>query len=491
MQMAGNKRGKNLISRRSTLKGIGAVGAAAFLGSKATAGEEEAGPGDLGGGSSEVRQKIFAKVFETKFVDTHEHLPDESERLNGNYCRYRKRADDWSIIFAHYLDSDMRSVGMAEAEFKKFFSPKVDPLKKWDLLEPYWPFIKNTGYGQAVCIAMKELYEVDELCAKTVKKVQEGYEQVCRPGFYKRILCKMAKIESCQVNSGDGFRESNIPELLMQDIGIVGMLAGPNFELCKRPGLKVKSLADWHKVIDWWFDKYSKYAVAVKSQNAYDRNIDYEKVAAEKVEASFRKRANGETLSAEEQKALEDHLFWYAVDKGTQSGLPIKLHTGYYAIWDDKKPRMPLSRLIQNPGAATDLCRAAPEVRFVFMHICYPYYEELISVAKHYSNAHVDMCWSWIINPVASKDFLKKYLVTAPANKILTFGGDYSPAEPVLGHAIIARRGIGLALSELVEEQWLSLNDAMELVEPIMCGNARRIFNLDEKEKLLSKVKWG
>ena len=139
----------------------------------------------------------------------------------------------------------------------------------------------------------------------------------------------------------------------------------------------------------------------------------------------------------------------------------------------------------------SDLCRAAPEVRFVFMHICYPYYEELISVAKHYPNAHVDMCWSWIINPVASKDFLKKYLVTGPANKILTFGGDYSPVEPVLGHAMLARRGIGLALSELVEEQWLNLNDALELVEPIMYGNARQIFNLDEKEKLLSKVKWG
>ena len=117
------------------------------------------------------------------------------------------------------------------------------------------------------------------------------------------------------------------------------------------------------------------------------------------------------------------------------------------------------------------------------MHICYPYYEELLAVAKHYTNAYVDMCWSWIINPVAAKDFLKKYLVTAPANKILTFGGDYIYVEPVLGHAMIARQGIALALSELVEEGWLSLADAMELVDPIMHGNARRIFRLAEKEQ--------
>ena len=89
------------------------------------------------------------------------------------------------------------------------------------------------------------------------------------------------------------------------------------------------------------------------------------------------------------------------------------------------------------------------------MHICYPYYEELLAVAKHWTNAAVDMCWSWIINPVAAKDFLKKYLVSAPANKILTFGGDYLFVEQVLGHALIARHGIALALSELVEEGWL------------------------------------
>jgi predicted TIM-barrel fold metal-dependent hydrolase len=125
------------------------------------------------------------------------------------------------------------------------------------------------------------------------------------------------------------------------------------------------------------------------------------------------------------------------------------------------------------------------------MHICYPYYEELISVAKQHTNAYVDMCWSWIINPVAAADFLKKYLVTAPANKVLTFGGDYIPVEPVLGHATIARRGIALALTELVEEGWLSLPDALDLADPIMHNNARQIFNLKDKTIALKHAPWA
>ena len=214
-------------------------------------------------------------------------------------------------------------------------------------------------------------------------------------------------------------------------------------------------------------------------------DIDYKPTPAEKVAEVFRKKAKSQSVGPEDQKALEDHLFWYAVRKATENKLPVKLHTGYYAGQNG----MPLSRLLHNPGSACDLCRAAPDACFVFMHICYPYYEELIAVAKQYTNAYVDMCWSWIINPIAAKDFLKKYLVTAPANKILTFGGDYLYVEQVLGHAIIARHGIALALSELVEEGWLRLNDALELVDPIMHGNARRIFRLADKGRLRT-VPW-
>jgi predicted TIM-barrel fold metal-dependent hydrolase len=240
-------------------------------------------------------------------------------------------------------------------------------------------------------------------------------------------------------------------------------------------------------VIDWWFETYGPYAVAVKSQNAYSRDIDYEDVPAQDAEPIFEKRLSGGDLTSHERKRLEDHLFWYAVKAATKANLPVKLHTGYYAGQNS----MPLSRLIRNPGSATQLCRTAPDARFVFMHICYPYYEEILSVAKQYTNAYIDMCWSWIINPIAAKDFLKKYLVTAPANKILTFGGDYIPVEPVLGHAVIARRGIALALSELVEEGWITVDRAVELTDPIMYGNARTIFNLAEKAKRLKEVRWS
>jgi uncharacterized protein len=476
---------KNRVSRRRTLQGM--AGAAALLGAARSApvmASKETPYGVTTG--ARVNPDIARKVFDTPLIDTHEHLLEEKERLTASHPRVQ--ADDWSLLLSHYLNSDLLVAGMPKEAYDAFFSAQTDPMDKWRHLEPYWPAVKNTGYGQAVRIAMRQIYHVDELSAASVKSVQTAYEQTRRAGFYRQILCELGKIESCQVNClSRPFSESEMPTLLMQDLSIVGMFAGPDLKgLGKPAGIEVRSLADWHCVIDWWFDKYGKYAVAVKSQNAYSRDIDYEQVPAEKVESIFPKRIANEPLTAEVRKSLEDHLFWYAVKKATDNKLPVKLHTGYYAGQNS----MPLGRLVHNPGSAAELCRKAPDARFVFMHICYPHYEELLAVAKQYTNAYVDMCWSWIINPVAAKDFLKKYLVTAPANKILTFGGDYIPVEPVLGHATIARRGIALALSELVEEGWLSLSDAMDLIDPIMHGNARQIFNLAEKGRVLQDVPW-
>ena len=469
-------------TRRDTLKVLGVLGAGGMVvgGSAHGLPSVESPSIPL---SNDVRRQIFARVWDTPLIDSHEHLPDEDACLRGPGGTPQ---EEWTVLLRHYLDSDLRAAGMTREQYEAFFEKPGAPQEKWQILAPFWPAVKNTGYGQAVRIALREIYGIDDLSEKTVEKVQEQYQATRRPGFYRRILCDLGKIDSCQVNTGT-YHESTQPLLLLQDISIVGMFAGPDLRTFgQRTGIEVKGLTDWYRVIDWWFDRYAKYAVAVKSQNAYSRNIDYEKVPQERAEPLFAKRLKGEPLNSEEQKALEDHLFWYAVGKATENSLPVKLHTGYYA----GDNRMPLSRLLHNAGSACDLCRMSPQTTFVFMHICYPYYEELLAVAKHYTNAYVDMCWSWIINPVASKDFLKKYLVTAPANKIFTFGGDYRPVEPVLGHALIARQGIALALSELVEEGWLSLDDALALVDPIMHENARRVFQIEEKKRNLRSAPW-
>ena len=53
----------------------------------------------------------------------------------------------------------------------------------------------------------------------------------------------------------------------------------------------------------------------------------------------------------------------------------------------------------------------------------------------------------------------------------------YIMVESVVGHSMIARRGVAQVLSELVETGWIDSSEIADLAEALMRGNAARIFN--------------
>lgn len=451
------------LSRRATLLGMGTLGAGLFPG---------AAPSRADSPQDDWRQTIRDKVATTPLVDTHEHLPDESVRLAGTGFP----CDDWALLLTHYFDDDLRVAGMTPENVDRLSSKEVAPLDKWKILEPFWPLTKNTGYGQAVSATFSELYGIDEVSAKTVPEIDAAYRRTRRPGFYNTILREKCNILACVVdNAAAPYYETNMPKLLPQAIRVDSFLfPGKNDPFAKAAGIELKTLADWHTVVDGYLDKYCPLAASIKVASAYRRDIDFERVPDSDAEKPFARRLNGENVSSEERKRIEDHLFWHIIDKATQFNLPIQMHLGYYAGSNG----MPLRRVRENAASAAELCRMGSETRFAFMHIAYPYQNELLAVAKQYTNAYLDMCWSWIIDPVGTKQFLKQCLTTAPANKPMVFGADYRPVENVVGHAVIARRGTAEALVELVEEGWISTDDAMFLADRVMHQNAKDVFRL-------------
>jgi predicted TIM-barrel fold metal-dependent hydrolase len=214
--------------------------------------------------------------------------------------------------------------------------------------------------------------------------------------------------------------------------------------------------------------------------------LDYAQIPAEVAAPIFRRLVKGEPITGADRKKLEDHLFWFCVRLATERDLPVKLHTGYHAGHSS----MNLDWVQQNARHACDLLRRAPDTRFVFMHVGYPYQSSFGALAKHYANAYIDFCWAWIIDPVSSQRFLEQLIATVPANKILVFGGDFIPVEAVVGHAELARRGVARALSTLVAEGYLDRADALDLVEPLLRGNAGELFRVEAKRRALERVPW-
>lgn len=428
--------------------------------------------------ASVIDPEVRAFVEETRFVDTHEHLLEERTRLAGAGASRLQPCVDAALLFAHYAKDDLWSAGMSQIEQDRFFSPEVDPIDKWPIVAPYWQRARHTGYLRAVAETIERVYGVDRLDASAFGRVSDAMATRATPGFYPEILRQYARVEVCQVNTLESspFCETQYPELLQQDLSLVPFSTGldrHNRDLIARlSGLPTGTLGEWHRAIDWAFATYGPRADAVKSQAAYQRRLDYDDVPAENAAPLFAREVAGEVLAPAERKALEDHLMRYCLARAVEADLPIKLHCGYYAGVD----RMPLERVRQN---ASDICRVLadyPRGTFILMHIGYPYQDEFVALAKHYRNAVVDLCWAWIINPAATVRFVKEFLLGAPANKLLTFGGDYATVENIVGHAAVARQGLAQALTELVDEGWLDHAAALALVEPLMRGNAHALF---------------
>ena len=432
-----------------------------------------------------VSQEISELVDRTPLVDTHEHLFEESNRISAltpgdHVAGLTFAAPDFGMLFSHYADADLQSAGMSHEDIRTLLAYDNDPLDKWKLVEPFYRRAYHTGYMQAVRASIRTLCGEEEIAAHNVQRISEQLQKAVQPGYYRRILREVANVEHTQVNSLETpvFMETEQPDLLCQDLNFRQLSTEPEIAaISELAGHEVSSLSNWYEVIDWCFEKYGPRAIALKNAGAYVRRLDYAEgiSTAEAAPLFARYRKDPQALDRGQSKALQNHLFQYCLDKAREYNLPVKLHAGYYA----GTGQMPLNRVRHNAGDLSDLLMANPHVKFVVMHIVYPYQDEAIALAKHFPNAYVDMCWAWIINPLASLRFLKEFLMAAPVSKLFTFGGDYYPVELVPGHAQIARRGLAQAISELVDEGWIDPNQVEELVERLMRGNAHEVFDYE------------
>ncbi len=440
-----------------------------------------------------VISSIGELVEGTLFIDTHEHLIEESRRLAWRgqeatvppfdgwmplFLGYQR--NDWPYLFLQYALDDLQSAGMTSEQTYKVFGLSRDEVSsrdKWRIIEPYFQKTKNTGFIQALRITFRELFDEEEIYEGSVERVDRKMEKLVQKGFYKKVLHDYAGVESAQVNALDAvFYETEYPELLYQDLSFVAMSTELDLAIAEPAGIEPATIDDWYSVIDWHFETYGPRAIALKNQSAYVRRLNYMPVSKNEAAPLFTRLAVGETLSEAGREALGNHLFNYCLHKAADYKLPVKLHTGYYAGVN----YMPLDRLRHNAGDLCPVIQAHPNVKFVLMHIGYPYQDEYIALAKHFSNVYIDLCWAWIINPAACSRFLKEALLAAPASKFFAFGGDYVSIETIVGHARLAREGITRVLSELVTEGYFSEQDALDTALRIMRGNALDVFDFEE-----------
>lgn len=420
-------------------------------------------------------------IDSTLWIDTHEHLLEERNRLGTDTYAFVTGMDldtrippDWTSLIVHYALDDLISAGLPLGSVAPLLDGELAPTEKWDLVDAPYEAARLTGYLRAVDLSTERLFGA-RLSRDTCEEIDRRCRDLRQPGYYREVLTDVAKVERCQVNSieEEPFCETQTPELLDQDLSLVPLVFGRHARAEQLSGIEVGGIDDYLQVIEWCFETYGRRAVAVKCPWAYLRSLEVAEVdAAPRV--AFRRLRGGEA-TLDERRAVEDFLFRRCLELATDAGLPVKLHLGALAMHS----RTQFRQVFTHVAGVTSLVQRHPRTRFVLMHMAWPQQEQLLALAKHQPNVVVDLCWSWILAPLSTTEFVQRFLTTVPASKLLCFGGDYITVENVVGHAELARRGLQSALEGLVATGWVSTDDALALVPRLMRENAEQLFYAD------------
>ena len=194
-------------------------------------------------------------------------------------------------------------------------------------------------------------------------------------------------------------------------------------------GIEVIDLASLRRAMESIFARHAPCAIAVKSQHAYRRTLDWSERSAAAAAAALEGvlRRPPADVGVSTNPCLGDWCWARGVELAIEHNLPFKIHTGYYAGND----RMPVRRI--PAGNMCALFARYPDARFVLMHIAYPYSGELAALAKHYRNIWVDLCWAWSIDPYSARDFVRRFIHTGTDQQAVRLRGRHRLADQRAG----------------------------------------------------------
>ena len=440
---------------------------------------------------SELAKRITDAVGAIRLVDTHEHLFSEEER--------NRAAVDFSYLFPHYAASDLISAGMPPALFEavrlpcravlieralrqrrpRFFpAPARADLtldERWQAIEPYWERIRHTGYGVCLRIAVRDLFGVPDISRETYRQLSEAIAASSHPGWYQHVLKEKARIAVSLQDDGRGTVDKRffVPMVRLEHFAV----ARTREELARLEedtGVAIHSLDDLLKAMGLMLERYlADGAAGIKIGLAYRRTIRFEKVAKADAERIFNRIAAhlGEGPSWEEARPLQDYLVHQIIRLAIDHDLPIQIHTGLQEGNEN---------LVTNsqPTHLTNLFIEYREAKFDVFHGGYPYMAELLALAENFANVYLDLCWLYIISPSAAARMLHEAIETIPANKIFAFGGDFIIPEGSYGHSVMARQVVSRVLTEKVEEEWLTEEEAVRLGQQMLRDNPAGLYRL-------------
>jgi predicted TIM-barrel fold metal-dependent hydrolase len=433
--------------------------------------------------------EIADHIANISVIDTHTHMRGDSAWEGPN------APDILSDLFGGYCAADLIIAGASREAVEGLKDSRNEDLEgRFAAVAAAWNMTRFTGYGEAVRIAARDLYEIEDLSGATIREGQQRLKALQRKGGCVAILRDRAKLDHVQADLG--LHVIDLPrssaEFFLRDLSLfslaTGAIADPVLE--EATGVPVRNLATLGQAMEALFARCAPLSIAVKTQHAYVRTLGWQKRTDADAERALQVVLGGgpgsDDAQSEARLCLGDWCMARGVELASAYQLPIKIHTGYLAGTAETGSYMPIDRL--RAGHLAPLLMEYPNARFVLMHIAWPYSDELMALAKHFGNVYVDLCWAWSINPFATKDFVRRFLHAVPFNKLFAFGDDASTPSMAYAYAVQMRRWLTHALEDEVADGLLNTSQAIESATQLLRGNQLACFDIEGRQRAVREA---
>ena len=423
----------------------------------------------------EIREKL-----------NHIKVIDAQEKLNADIDYDLENKDVFCTYTLHYLIRELVSAGMVgENIVNSITDPKVPAETRLKLAKPYLKACENTGYFRALNKALKELHGTDELSVENLSKLQKDY-LMCRDKEYLYDVIKNKhNIEAILLDVADDVPEKEYDKRIFKRIWNPekyikpGPISGEVIKWVERHYSEIKSLDDWVSAFDEELtNRLGRGIVALKITLGNVRSLRFEdvpyaeaKVAFDEVLRQWKEEGSGERDHVEFPLKLQDFMMHRVLSSLRGRGIVIQFDTGM-----QKDNRNILNNA--KPVNLNNLFEHYQDVKFDILGIGWPYWREVVALAKMYPNVIINFSGSHVVSTLSSIECLKECIDSLPLNKIIGFGGDYLFFDGVYAHLETAKDNIAMALSQLMDYNIIDMEKALYIAEAILYKNPKRIYKI-------------
>lgn len=434
-------------------------------------------------------------IFNLPLFDDHEHL-FSLPVLESDEDSYR--------AFAGYATADLNvSLGPAkpgESVFPAEFGPEYDRI-----FFSAWEKSRNTGYCRAIERACRDVLDL-EYTLENAEKIGDKLAELKRDGTRKlmegvlRQRAGIHQIINDSVNTPEQTGQSLFPPFIHTNYRDDQLLVALNRDtILEREARWKRSILTLDDLVNGFMESITKCldtgrVTSFKIGLAYNRDLEFGYPSKSEAERVFNRMMHLEpgekvlrwyermdmesgediaipVLSGTELRPLHDYLVHVYVQRASDEGLPVQIHTGYLAgIQRDLRNI--------NPMQLVPLLLRYQRTRFDLFHAGWPYTEELGTIGKNYPNVWLSLCWAWAMNPIAVERALDSWLDCVPYNKIIGFGGDTKHPLAAYGYAMQAREGLARVFEDRLARGDMDENLAREAAKAVVLTNGCELHGL-------------